>query len=200
MIKVKPAEENLSESNLDKVIKALEAEKPCTKKVACEMLGIAYNTTRLGKLIENHKNVMAHRAARRKEKLGKPATDDEVQYVISEYLTGAPTGKIAQDLYRGTTFVNNILEQCAVPVRQRSPDYFKPELIPEEAVRNEFAIGEKVWSARYDSLARVDALIQDKGEKVYRIYLLDERHKMNAYQPVSELASLEHLSKMGVKL
>lgn len=200
MIKVKPATENLTEANLEKVIKLLEQEKPITKKAACEILGIAYNTTRLGTLIEKHKNIVEHRAKRRKEKLGKPADPDEIQYVIKEYLNGASIAAISQDLYRGATFIHNILEANAVPVRQRTQNYFKPELIPEPATRNEFALGEKVWSARYDSLARVDFLVEDKSEKVYRIYLLDEKWQMNAYQPASELASLEHLIAIGVKL
>lgn len=199
MIKVKPATENLTEANLEKVIKLLEQEKPITKKAACEILGIAYNTTRLGTLIEKHKNIVEHRAKRRKEKLGKPADPDEIQYVIKEYLNGASISAIGQDLYRGATFIYNILEANAVPVRQRTQNYFKPELIPEPATRNAFALGEKVWSARYDSLARVDALVEEKSEKVYRIYLLDEKWKMNAYQPASELASLEHLTKLGIK-
>lgn len=199
MIKVKPATENLTEANLEKVIKLLEQEKPITKKAACEILGIAYNTTRLGTLIEKHKNIVEHRAKRRKEKLGKPADPDEIQYVIKEYLNGASISAISQDLYRGATFIYNILEANAVPVRQRTQNYFKPELIPEPATRSEFALGEKVWSARYDSMARVDALVEEKSEKVYRIYLLDEKWKMNAYQPASELASLEHLTKLGIK-
>jgi len=47
--------ENLSEANIKKVIELLEAEKPITKKEACEVLNISYNTTRLSKIIEEFK-------------------------------------------------------------------------------------------------------------------------------------------------
>jgi hypothetical protein len=42
----KKREEKLSEANINKVIELLAAEKPITKKEACEILHIAYNTTR----------------------------------------------------------------------------------------------------------------------------------------------------------
>jgi hypothetical protein len=35
---------------------------------------------------------------------------------------------------------------------------------------------------------------------IYRIWLLSERWLQSAYQPASELASLEHLRELGVKL
>lgn len=202
-IKIGKREEDLSDSNIEKVIKLLESESKetkITKKAACEYLGIAYNTTRLGTLIESYKNKIAHRDKMRKERRGKPATQDEIQYVVREYMGGSPVSRIADDLYRGSQFVHSVLESMHVPVRPKSQNYFKPELIPDNAVRTEFAIGEKVYSARYDSLARIDALVEEKSEKVYRIYLTDEKWQMNAYQPASELASLENLIKAGIKL
>ena len=44
----KKKEEQLSETNINKVIDLLSADKPITKKEACGILNIAYNTTRLG--------------------------------------------------------------------------------------------------------------------------------------------------------
>ena len=41
------------------VIAKLEAEKPITKKAACELLGIAYNTTRLDNLIQEYNTGVA---------------------------------------------------------------------------------------------------------------------------------------------
>lgn len=201
-IKIGKAEENLSEANMEKVIALLEAEKPITKKLACELLCISYNTTRLGTLIETYKRKVEHRNARRAEKRGTAATQEEIQYTISEYMSGTPVSSIADSMYRGPSFVNSIITKYEVPVKPKSQDYFKPELIPEAAVRTEFAISEKVYSARYDSLARIEALFQKskEGENVYRILLLDEKWKQSAYQPASELASLEHITKLGVRL
>lgn len=201
-IKIGKAEENLSEANMDKVIKLLEAEKPITKKLACELLCIAYNTKRLGELIEKHKRMVENREAKRAEKRGTAATDEEVSYTISEYLAGTPVSTIAERQYRSTVFVNNIIAKYEVPLKPKAQDYFRPELIPETAMRTEFNIGEKVYSARYDSIARIESMFQisKEGENVYRILLLDEKWMQSAYQPASELASLEHLTKLGIKL
>ncbi len=200
-IKIGKAEENLSEANIQKVIGLLEGEKPITKKLACELLCISYNTTRLGTIIEKHKAAVEFRAKKRAEKRGTPATPDEITYAIKEYLSGATVSSICESLFRSPQFVHSIMEQYGVPRRPATQDYFKPELIPESAVRTEFKDLEKVYSTRYDSLARIDRLVQVvRGENVYAITLLDEKWRMNAYQPASELASLEHITKLGIKL
>jgi hypothetical protein len=199
-IKLGKQEENLSEANIQKVIELLEAEKSITKKLACELLCISYNTTRLATIIEKYKTAIEFRNKRKAEKRGTPATKDEIEYTIKEYMTGSPVSSISAELFRGPTFIAQILENHNVPRRPASQDYFKPELIPDSAVRTEFSIGEKVYSARYDSLARIERLVEHKSEKVYAILLLDDKWKMNAYQPASELASLQHLTAMGIKL
>jgi hypothetical protein len=71
-------EELMTDANISKVIRLLEPQeegvKPITKKDACQMLGMAYNTTRLGTIIENFKANQARAAKRRAELRGKPAT------------------------------------------------------------------------------------------------------------------------------
>ena len=191
-------EERLDDPTFERVIKYL-AEKGSTKKIACQILNISYNTARLDKLIEQHKTKKENDAKRRAEKRGKPATDAEISFTISEYLEGNTLDGISKSLFRGTVFIKSILEQHAVPERNSSPDYFHPKLIPEEAVRTEFKIGEKVWSARYDALAEILFEVPHPQEKVYRVYLYGNQN-MYAYQPASELASLEKLKEAGVKL
>ena len=61
-------EEKLTPSNIDYVISLLEAEKPITKKDACAILCIAYNTTRLQQIIDKHKEKQARDASKRKFK------------------------------------------------------------------------------------------------------------------------------------
>ena len=191
-------DEKLDDANIQKVIALLEAEKPITKKDACAMLNISYNTTRLDKLIEGYKTKKALDAKRRAEKRGKPATLEEAQYIITEYLEGKPIDAISKGTYRGTTFVKNILEKYGVPERLSSPDYFHPSLIPEQAMRESFLVGEHVYSARYDSMAVIKAEIPHKEGKVYRIWLEDERWQQYAYQPIWELASLQHIRDAGI--
>lgn len=193
-------EEKLDPANLEKVIKLLEDPKPITKKDACAMLNIAYNTTRLGTIIEKHKEKVARDKARRAEKRGKPATTDEIRYVIEGYLEGSPIENLGESIHRPAGFVKQVLDRFDVPIRARAHDYFKPELIPEGAVRSEFEIGETVYSARYDSTARIEDEFPHHEERVYRVWLINDRWQQYAYQPASELASLKHLAELGVKV
>lgn len=193
--------ERLDDASMEKVIAALEQEKPVTKKVACEMLAIAYNTTRLASLIEKYKEAKARDAARRAALRGKPATQDEVTYIIQEYLEGSTIDALTKSTFRPANFVKHVLEKYSVPIRATSHDYFRPELIPEGAMRERFSVGEKVYSARYDSTATIDAEYSHKTEGwVYRIWLLADKWLEYAHQPASELASLEHLRVLGVRI
>jgi len=198
-------EERMTDANIERVIKLLDPKeentKPITKKDACQVLGMAYNTTRLGQVLEDYKAKKQRVAEKRAQLRGKPATEGDVHYVIAQYLNGESVDKISSSLYRSAQFVKRILEEHSVPIRSNSYDYFKPQLIPEGAVRDRFSVGEIVYSTRYDSKARVDA--EQNTEKhgwVYRIWLLSERWQQFAYQPVYELASLEHLKAIGVKV
>jgi hypothetical protein len=198
-------DERLDDASIERVIELLEPQeegkRAGTKKDACQILGIAYNVTRLAKIIEDYKKGKAREAERRAALRGKPATNDEVVYVISEYLEGATIDAITKSTYRPVNFVKYILEKNAVPIRATSHDYFKPELIPEGATRDRFRVGERVYSARYDSIAEVEAESVGKhGEWVYRIWLLAEKWRQYAYQEACELASLEHLRAIGVKV
>jgi hypothetical protein len=196
-------EELMTETNIIRVIKLLEPTegKPITKKDACQILGMAYNTARLATIIEEFKKKQERTAQRKAELRGKPATQEEIVYIISEYLNGETVDSISKSTYRGPAFIKQILENNNVPIRQTSHDYFNPELIPEGAVRERFKIGEIVYSARYDSIARID--MEQKSSKygwIYRIWLLADKWKQSAYQEAYELASLEHLREIGVRV
>ena len=191
----------LTDANIERIITGFEATPKMTKKDACAIIGIAYNTTRLDGIIEKYLEKKARDASRRAALRGKPATSDEIIYVIQEYLEGSTVDAISKSTFRGPTFVKAILEKYDVPVRQTSHDYFNPELIPDGATRERFAVGEVVYSARYDSIARVDTEQPHPGHAwVYRIWLLSDKWKQSAYQPAEELASLEHLRKLGVRV
>ena len=201
MARVSKENDLLTDANIERVIAGFEATPKMTKKDACAILGIAYNTTRLDTLIEKYQEKKARDASRRASLRGKPATQDEVVYVIQEYLEGSTIDAISKATYRGSTFIKAILEKYDVPVRQTSHDYFNPELIPDGATRERFLVGEIVYSARYDSTARVDAEQFDpKYGWIYRIWLLAEKWKQSAWQESYELASLEHLRAAGVRI
>jgi hypothetical protein len=199
-------EELMTEANIIRVISLLEpadpSVKPITKKDACQILGMAYNTTRLASIIDKFKEKKEKDSARRAALRGKPATQDEIVYVIQEYLEGATIDAITKSTYRGSNFVKHILEKYDVPIRKTSHDYFNPELVPEGATRERFKVGEVVYSARYDSTARIEAEQKDSryGGWIYRVWLLSEKWKQSAYQEAYELASLEHLRAIGVRV
>jgi len=190
-------EEKLDDNSMERVIKYL-SEKGAKKTIACQMLAISYNTARLDKLIQTYLEKKEYNAKRRAEKRGKPATEEEIKYVIGEYLEGASIVDISKSLFRGPTFIKSILDQYHVPERDTSPDYFHPKLIPDNAVRDRFAIGEKVWSAKYNTVVEVLKELVQKGEYVYQIYMLKDMQY--GYQPAHELGSLEDLKKMGVSI
>ena len=101
--------ENITKVNVAKVIGLLEAEKPITKKEACSILNISYNTTRLGNIIDQHKEDLV-RTMKMKAKLrGTPATDGDIKFVVQGYLQGDNVSNIAKRIYRSPAFVKNIV-------------------------------------------------------------------------------------------
>ena len=199
-------EELMTDANIARVIRLLEpteeGKKPITKKDACSILGMSYNTTRLGTLIDEYKQKQTRTAQRKSELRGKPATQEEKVYIISEYLAGETVDAISKMTYRSSKFIKDVLEGNSVPIRVPGSSYFTPELIPDGAVRDRFRVGEVVYSSRYDSVARIDAERENSPKHgwVYRIWLLSDKWLQSSYQPASELASLQHLRELGVRI
>jgi len=191
-------EERLDDASIERVMAYLE-EKGATKKQACSMLNISYNTTRLDKLVETFITKKQDEARRRAEKRGKPVSPDEASFIISEYLAGKTIEAISKAIYRGNVAIKAVLTHYAVPERQRTHNYFKPNLIPEDAVRESFQVGETVYSARYDTLAVIDKEYVQNDEFIYRVYLRGDWLQY-AMQPAHELASLDKLRTLGITL
>ena len=197
-------EELMTSANIARVIRLLEPTedgvKPITKKDACQILGMSYNTTRLGTIIQEYKDKQARDRKFRAEKRGKPLSNDELTYIISEYLAGEPIDGISKGIYRSSGFVKQVLEDYSVPIRVAGHSYFKPQLIPEGAVRDRFKVGEVVYSARYDTLANITSeKLDPKHGYIYSMWLRGN-WQQSAYQPAYELASLEHLRAVGVTI
>jgi hypothetical protein len=192
--------ENLSDANVRKVIVLLEAEKPITKKDACQILNISYNTTRLDTIIENYKHDREVRKELRAKRRGKAPTNEDIATVITSYLEGDPIYKIAERVYRPTMFVKNILHSYGIPVKVPGADFFHDvPLIPEVSVREKFNVGEVVYSARYHSLATIKHVFVDKKKQEnYSLFIWGDDNQFRAYQPAYELASLEHLKPLGI--
>lgn len=208
------AGENLSDVNIERVIKLLEQPKPITKKEACEALNISYNTTRLGTIIENYKSRKALDEKRRAANRGKPASPEETRSVIMDYLKGISVKDISDGLYRSTTFVRNIIETVGVPQRGVGEDYFTFSMLPEQCIAESFNVGSIAWSARYQLPCIIDKALgktKDGEANLYRVYVLEPfetpeklfvrdwgQPGFYASQPAYELGSLEHLKDHGV--
>ena len=130
---------------------------PITKKDACGILNISYNTTRLTKIIEDHEDTLAFRAKRISQNRGKPATQAEIADAITSYLQGDSVVQIAKSLYRSAGFIKAIIERIGVPYRPGTLES-KNEIgmFPDECMSEEFEVGEIAWSAQYHCAVTVE--------------------------------------------
>lgn len=228
--------ENLSSSNIEKVIALLNpntsapvTEKAITKKQACDILNIAYNTTRLSAIIEGHLEQKAYVKKRKSQNRGRPATDAEIGEAVTDYLQGANLTDISKRLFRSVGFVRNILELVGVPQRPTGEERKAIDYFPDECVSEDFSEGEIAWSAIYHSAVKIGKrLTQEYQESkpglatvdydakystpVYQIYVVQKvdsedtfftsvtQGGFSAYSKAYDLGKLEHLKKYGIDL
>lgn len=211
----KKREEKLSEANINKVIELLAAEKPITKKEACEILHIAYNTTRLNKIIADHQETLEFRARRKAQNKGKGVTEVEKSSIVKYYLNGANVSDIAKALYRSPAFIKAVIERMGVPQKLPDTDYqgIRDAMIPEPCVEEEFKPNERVWSARGNCIALVKKEItkshdiEKYGSKCYLVWEIEmaecespyfglvRNAGHNACRLAYDLGSLRHLQQ-----
>ena len=160
----KKAGEKLDEANLNRVSALLNQDNPLTKKEACEMLNISYNTTRLSRILDEHNEVVSFREVRKSQNRGKKATTLEIKEAIESYLNGETVSDISKRLFRSTTFVKNILDRVGVPEKLPKTKRKGPDYLPDECVSESFEEGEKVWSASYHA----PAIIKQEYTKEYQ--------------------------------
>ena len=200
MAKVKARDyEKLDDASISRVIKLLSSEKPITKKEACQLLNITYNTSRLNNIIESYKSKLEFVKRRREQNRGKPVSDFEVKEIVQSYLIGVSKQQISDMLYRPLSTINNVLARHSIPERGKG-DYHKPEAIPDEALSEEFQPGELVWSARYNTVAEISKLFRADKEhgNIYSIWVFG-RFNQRAFQPWYELGRLDIVKELGIK-
>ena len=172
--------ENLSDTNIRKVIDLLNGQAPISKKEACSILNIAYNTTRLQRIIDDFEETQAYREKRKLQNKGKAATKDEVADAVTRFLSGDPISDIASGLYRSAGFIKAIIERVGVPQKQEGVyDY-----LPEECVAEDFTVGEIVWSAKYHgpAIIRAELSVDYQAERPgYRDVNYEKKYGAKAY-------------------
>lgn len=209
--------EKLTDSNIKHVISLLESDNPITKKEACAILNISYNTARLNTIIEDFKDRKETEAKRKAERKGKAASKGEISTVLQAYIEGEPISDIAKRIYRSTSFVKNIIARIGVPQKVTGDDKFKVGILPEQCISEDFSVGEVAWSASYHSPCIIRAELDPEkykekyGTRCYRIYIPESMEEFsqyfpqvmaggfNAYAASYDLGKLEHLEEYGVK-
>lgn len=197
--KVKQREgEDFSDATLERVISALNRESPITKKSACEMLNITYNTKRLNTIIENYQDRKEYAKKRRKLMRTKAIENSEKVEIIADYLAGISLQEISDSTFRSIPVVKRVLKQFNVPLRDASNSYSNPAYVEES--RDNYTKGDLVFAARYGVPAYIEALVEETEEyNIYKIYLLGD-YERYAHQASYDLADLTKIQKMGVKI
>ena len=179
--------EKLSHENIGRVIEHLNADSPITKKEACEMLNIRYNTTRLQRIIDDYNDMQEYREKRKSQNKGKAATRDEIKTVVQSYLEGYNISEIAKNIYRSPSFVKNIVERVGVPQKLAESDYegIRNSMLPEECVAESFEYNEKVWFPKKNKFA----IVKDEITPQYQA----ERRGYGGYGDISKCTNYEEV-------
>jgi len=203
-VKVKE-HEKLSDSNIKRVIDLLNSSPPISKKEACTILNISYNTTRLNKIIENYKEQQDLIKRMKAKKRGTPADKDEIKWIIQSFIRGESIADIAKKNYRSTAFINHLIENLGVPERAKGDDAHKVSLLPDNCIGDSFAEGEIAWSAKYHAPCKVVKELKTNYEwPCYRIWVIERSEEtfnqggFYAAQLAYDLGKLTHLDEYGI--
>uniref|UniRef100_A0AB39C0E1 D2 protein n=1 Tax=Salmonella phage PMBT36 TaxID=3229746 RepID=A0AB39C0E1_9CAUD len=168
-----------------------------TKKAACEMLGVSSNPT-MERMIEEWRDSQVQVAEMKKKKRGTLIEGVELANVIEQYLSGDSFEEIADRNYRSVAMIKSVLERYGALLRLNDiVDPLNPPLIPDDAMAEEFEVGELVWVPGYQCIGEIKkAMTNPVG--CYRVWLLSEGKQQNVHYMHYELASVKHLEKLGV--
>lgn len=200
-VKVKEGEK-LDDATVSRVIGLLESDTPITKKAACEILNIAYNTTRLGTIITEFRDKAERRKKNFEKNRGQPLSDSDIAYIVRGILIGETVSELSEMLFRSPGQINRVVEQLGVPRKVRGESLANTQLLPDECVIKHAEPGDIVWSARYHAAAEVikNIGVSVNGYDMYRIYVYEptenkRRGGFYAAQSIEDLGSLKHLEK-----
>jgi len=157
----KAVKEEIPESRIRNSIWYLKTGK--TKKFVCEYLGIAYNTTRLAKIIEDFKAKEIREKELKEKGKNLELTPIIKKDIASSYINGEAQTAIAARYYISPQRVKAVLLELNVPIRARSKNAAaKTEHITQDldakfkledrvfyGPENAFAIIKKVYDEEY---------------------------------------------------
>jgi hypothetical protein len=195
--------EKLDDANILKVKELLEAEKPITKKEACQILNISYNSSRLQRIIDEYDERQERRKKNFAANRGRSLDVGEIKRIISWYLEGYEVSHLQEMLYRPASKIKWVLEHYGVPIRTRGEEARLISLIPEQARRETFDIGSFVWHAPHQAVCEVMkdyGVTKDGLSKVYQVYVYEKTEHARRggrydFVRAEDLGSLEHLNE-----
>ena len=120
----KKSHEKLTDTNVQHVLELLKDDNPITKKEACSILNISYNTTRLTNIIDEYLERLDYKNKRKAQNKGKPAREDEIKRVIEDYLDGDSIIEIAAHIFRSPSFLIDFLNYFPARFRSISDVWF----------------------------------------------------------------------------
>lgn len=152
--------EEISEAKIRNAIWYLKTGK--TKKFVCEFLGIAYNTTRLTKIIEDFR-AKEQRAKELKEKAKTmeitPAIRKDIAY---SYINGEAQSAIATRYYISPQKVKSILMEMNVPIRARAKNAAaKTEHIVQD-LDTKFTLSDRVFYGPENAFAVITEVYDEE--------------------------------------
>lgn len=167
-----------------------------TKKGACDILGVSNNKT-MESLLEEYDNKLRVDKEIRAKKRKQAVTSQELAEIISDHLSGYSMQELSEIYYRSADTIKHHLVKNGALIRTHTKiDQLSPPLLPEECMSDSFDIGQFVWSAKYNCIAKVMSLFGN----AYRIRVWGEGIMQYAYQASCELGNLAHLEAIGVHL
>ncbi len=206
----KKSHEKLTDTNIQHVVDLLKDDNPITKKEACSILNISYNTTRLTNIIDEYFERLDYKNKRKAQNKGKPARQEEIVRVIEDYLDGDSIIEIASHIFRSPSFIKGIIDRVGVPQRASVEQMKKGiPVLPEACIAEEFETGEIVWCPQYNAAAEVVKEYKKTyyentyGCRAYQVYVIktsefDQVFGFYADQLAYDLGRLRHLEQYGI--
>ena len=206
----KKSHEKLTDTNVQHVVELLKGDDPITKKEACSILNISYNTTRLTNIIDEYLERLDYKNKRKAQNKGKSAREDEIKRVVEDYLDGDSIMEIASHIFRSPSFVKGIIDRVGVPQRASVEQMKKGiPVLPEACITEEFEVGEVVWCPQYNAAAEVikehkEAYYENTYKcRAYQVYVIktsefDQVFGFYADQLAYDLGRLRHLEQYGI--
>ncbi len=183
--------EEIPEAKIRQAIWYLKTGK--TKKFVTEHLGIAYNTKRLDKIIDDFRAKEAREKELKEKAKNKALTEAEKKTIVSYYLNGEAQTNIAKKFYISPQRVKSVLVEKNVPIRARGKNKpAKTEHIIQD-LDAKFSPGDRAFYGLENSFATILKIFDEEYAETLRngrqrwVELLPWKESSNHKEPVLDV-------------